>query len=47
MYEEHLKQIGALLRDYMLRNRWTKQAYRFSHIGWPRWQRCIRDRHMN
>ena len=43
MYEETQKQIGTLLRDYLLRNRWTKRAYIHSHFGWSRWQRCIRD----
>ena len=43
MYEENLKQIAKLLRDFLACNHCTRQAHRFSHLGWPRWERCLKD----
>ena len=42
-YEEHLKQIAMLLHDFMLCNRWTFRAFKHTHIGWARWEQCVKE----
>ena len=42
-YEEHLKQIAMLLHDFMMCNRWTFNAFKYSHFGWWRWERCVKE----